>query len=256
MGQVVNDGSLVYKNADFDSPVITRLRRGGQYLISTQVFGPFYKIKVKDGLFGYIADTDIRPVLSAEEKQKLEEEARARLEAQKEARRKSVEEERYRGFTLAQINYREATMGFRPTDSMTFYGLKFSGPDLAAEGSYTDANLLFHFGAPKYYQEATSRAADGYAMILNFLYQIPSPQGKNTMLVYGFGPMVKYSKWSVALPNGTGEDPFELTDIAVGAVFNLGITHRFDHFALRGEFQFYWEDMQYTGLALAVQLPF
>jgi hypothetical protein len=263
-GRVVTDNALVYKAADFDAPVVAELAVGEIFTISTQIFnGAFYKVKVKDGVYGYISDVDIKPVspLKKETKAKEKEEfpsqeARKRNEPPKKKKQKGFEWEHYRGLQVAQIGFREDTMGDRRTDSMLFYGVKVSGQDVLAEGSYVDGNLLFHFGAPKYYADATGKSANGFGMIADLLWQIANPQGKDTLVIWGFGPMLKYTKWDVALDVGGREEAYELTDITLGAAFNLGIAQRFESFALRGEIQYYWEKMQYFGFSLSIQLPF
>ena len=62
MAKVINDGALVYKAADFDAPVLGHLRAGGTYQISVKTIGAFYQIKVRDNLFGYVSDVDVKPI--------------------------------------------------------------------------------------------------------------------------------------------------------------------------------------------------
>jgi hypothetical protein len=260
-GKVITAGALVYKTASFDGKVLGKLSAGKTFPISSKTVGPFYKLKVKEGVYGYIADTDIRPILTAKEIQAKKkaglEKAQARQEKKKEQKKKKAFEfQKYRGLSLSNVNFREETMGLRPTETMLFYGAKFSGPDVLVQGGYVDANLLFHFGAPKYYSDATGKSADGFALLMDFLFQSAMPQGENTLLMLGFGPMFKYSKYSVALGVGGKEEAYDMIDMTVGVVLNAGLAQRFDSFALRGEIKYYWEKMQYTALGLSVQLPF
>lgn len=265
LGKIINGNALVYRSANFDSKVVTKLEPGKSYPISSKTVGPFYKIKVKDGVYGYIADTDVKLILSAKEqeakkKESAEKKAEKREERQKKAAenraKKPFEFQKYRGLSLTNVNFREETMGLRPTETLMFYGAKFSGPDVLFEGGYVDANILLHFGAPKYYSDATGKSADGMIMLLDFLFQSAIPGSEKSMTLIGFGPMLKYSKFSVALPVAGKEEAYELVDMSVGVVFNAAYAYKFDSFALRGEIKYYWEKMQYTALGLAVQFPF
>lgn len=265
MGKVTNAGALVYRNANFDSKIVTKLEAGKSYPISSKTVGPFYKIKVKDGVYGYVADTDVKLILSAKEqeakkKESAEKKAEKREERQKKAAenraKKPFEFQKYRGLSLTNVNFREETMGLRPTETLMFYGAKFSGPDVLVDGGYVDANVLLHFGAPKYYADATGKSADGLIMLLDFLFQSAIPGSEKSMTLIGFGPMLKYSKFSVALPVAGKEEAYELVDMSVGVAFNAAYAYKFDSFALRGEIKYYWEKMQYTALGLAVQFPF
>lgn len=253
--KVVNHGALVYKSPSFDSKVLARLPENKVFLISSKLFsGAFYKIKVRDGLLGYIADTDVSVGAKASRNSKKSEKNLDDSEPPK--REKAFEFQKFRGFEFARINYREDTMGLKPTQGMNFFGFKLSGPNVAMEGSYTDANFLFAFQAPGYYEQATGNAANGFVMIIDSVFETALPQGKNTLLYYGFGPFLKYSKLDVALTVNGKNEAYELVDMGLGAVFNLGLAQRIGSVAVRTELQYYWEKMQYMGLGISLQLPF
>ena len=57
---VTTDGAMVYRKGNFDSQVIGYLRSGQKVRVSSKIFGgAFYKVQFKQGVLGYIADTDI-----------------------------------------------------------------------------------------------------------------------------------------------------------------------------------------------------
>ena len=255
MGKVISDGAYVYKQADFDAEVLTQLPEGKTYPISSKVVGAFYKIKVAEGVYGFIADTDVKTTNAASEKKEKEKEKK-QAEKGKTKKHKPLEWEKFHGFQIAQIAYREDTMGIRPTENILFFGAKLSGPDVVMDGVYTDANFLFSYGAPKYYENATGNSASGYIVLLDFLFETASQESRDTLVYYGFGPMLKYSKIDAAVTKANQTQSYDMTDINIGAVFNLGICQRFESFALRGEAKYYWEKMQYLGFAFAFQLPF
>lgn len=242
---VINDGALIYQDADFDAPVITTLKLGGVYSISTGKKGPFYKIRVKVGSVGWIADTDVKLGVikitpEQVEKNPVEEKPRRPFFAT-----------RYRGPALEYLYYTEDTLGKERSESLLFYGMKFNGFDTIFDGEiYTDANVLFHFGAPDFYSEATGKSSEGFIVILNFLLQTVLPQGKSTLFFYGFGPTLKISHYSLDVPDGAETKNYIAEDINLGAVFNAGLAFRLGDVSLRTDARYYWEETQYYGLGL------
>ncbi len=256
---VVNDSAAVYKSPDFDAAVLTYLKEGKSYLVSTQVFGPFLKIKVSDQMVGYIADTDVNAAKdfkkTVEKKEKTAKTVVKRSEEEKETSSKSrpFQWTRFSGLQLSSIRFREQTMGLRPSENLTFYGLKMTGPDLLIEGQMiTEFNLQFHLDAPNYYETATGKSASGMLMLLDVMLLSQNPQGKNALLYFGFGPLIRYSKFDVSL----GSIPYSLQDIAFGAKFNLGIGLRISKLALRAETQLFWEKLIYSGIGVTAQIEF
>lgn len=248
---VVIDGALVYQDADFDAPVISTLKLGGVYSISTKKKGPFYKIRLKPGYTGWISDTDIKPgviKITAPEKAKPERE---------EKRKKPFFATRYRGPVLQYTNYMEDTLGKERTDGLLFYGAKFNGFNTMFTGEiYTDANILFFFGAPSFYQDYTKRSADGFIFIADFLLQTVMPQGKNMLFYYGFGPMFKYSHFNLDVPSGASNVSYSADDMSLGAVFDLGTAVRMGDWSLRGDVKYYWERTQYLAFGLSFSHDF
>lgn len=256
---VVNDSAAVYKSPDFDAPVLTYLKEGMSYLVSTQVFGPFLKIKVSEQMTGYIADTDVNTVKDSKKViEKKEKAAKVLVKHEEESREasrklKPFQWTRFSGLQLSSIRFREETMGLRPSENLTFYGLKMTGPDLLIEGEMvTEFNLQFHLDAPNYYETATGKPASGMLMLLDVMMLSQNPQGKNALLYFGFGPMIRYSKFDVSL----GNIPYSLQDIAFGAKFNLGIGLRVSKLALRAETQLFWEKLIYSGIGVTAQMEF
>lgn len=252
---VINDEALVYKDADFDAPVISHLRPGMVFDISKAKRGPFYKIRLQPGLLGWIADTDVRPnsplKKTPKEKDLLEEKKKEELLG------KDFLISRYRGGELEWINYTEQTMGKQRSAGMIFYGLKFSGIDTAVSGAvYADSNLMFHIGAPGYYTQATGEGASGFLAMGDLLLETAQPINPKMLYFYGLGPMVRYSRYSLALPSGTSSTSYTAEDLTLGVDFNLGLAVRWKAFALRGEAKYYWEKNRYYGLGLAVQYQF
>lgn len=265
-GKIVSDEAQIYEQADFDSVVIAILPGGGTYDISKGLTnGAFYKIRFTEpgqpAKLGYIADSDIRPLFKTNNpNQKSASNNPKKKSSSKEPRRKkSFENTRYIGPQYAMVDFQEETMGAKPHENLGFVGMKISGPNVLLEGLIPmDLNLLFYSGAPSYYQKATGNGASGFIFLGNILLQTYWPLGPNALTYFGFGPMMKYSKFDVELRNSTTgkNQPFSLEDISVGATFDAGIGLRAGPVALRVDYQYFWEKQAYGGFSAAVQWGF
>jgi len=252
---VVEDGALVYKDADFDSPVISHLREGMIFDISKTQRGPFYKIRLMPGLVGWVADTSVKPNSPLKKTPKEKDQAEERKKD--ELLSKNFLISRFRGGELEWINYAEQTMGKQRSAGMIFYGLKFSGIDTAVSGAvYADTNFMFHWGAPGYYNQATGEGASGFLAMADLMLETAQPINPRMLYFYGLGPMARYSRYSLALPAGTSSTSYTAEDLTLGVDFNLGLAVRWKAWALRTEAKYYWEKNRYYGLGLAVQYQF
>jgi hypothetical protein len=262
--KIVNNGAAVYKNADFDAPVLTYVNAGREFEISSKIFnGAFYRIKVSNKVIGYIADTDIKPLNLPKRKKETKNQPEEVAKAQEKSETKDRNSKRpytltrFIGLQYSYLNYREETMTLKPTAGLGFYGLKMSGPDIVVEGEMTtELNFLYHPGAPKYYELGTRKPAGGWIFIGNFLFSTVFPQSKDTMSFFGFGPQFKYSKFNVEMAVNGRDKNYSMDDMAFGAAFNLGVGVKLGSVSLRGEIQYFWEQMHYYGLATSLQLPF
>lgn len=270
---VINQGALVYKNADFDAPVLAELKAGQVYNISLKQKGPFYKIRLKPGVVGWIADNDIRPAKAGRLPLKAGTEGSSKKDGNSTKQEKPPEEKdsflekkrsksfyasRYRGPIFSYLTYRENTMGALRSENMSFYGFRVAGPDTMFTGDLrTDAEFLFHSGAPSYYEKKTGLAARGWIFITDFIFETASPQSKWHMLTYGFGPMFKYSHFDVSLLQNGKEISYSLEDMTLGAVFDVGLHFRlYDAYALRFNVKYYWEKTTYWGSSFTFGFPF
>ncbi|WP_413578331.1 SH3 domain-containing protein [Bdellovibrio sp. HCB290] len=251
-GTVVADEAQVYKDPDFDAPVMTVLKQGQVMAISKGKKGPFYKVRLKPGVTGWISDAEIRPGVI--DKQQLQEDSENPDEAEYSGN-KPFFASRYRGLSLNFIDYAEDTMGGRRNAQTSFLGLSFHGYNTLFSGDiYTETNILFHSGAPSYYKDYTGNEGSGYIVILNFLFQTVLPKGKDFLFFYGFGPMLKYSHFELRLPGVV--DPFSADDMTLGVLFNAGISYRIKRVSIRPDIKFYWEKESYFGYGITAGLDF
>lgn len=255
---IVNE-ALVYQNDDFDAPVIATVKRGGVYTISSGKKGPFHKIRVKPGTVGWIADTDVKIGVHKVNTPKQKKEMTPLFDPEKEndKKKKPFFASRFRGLTLDYIYYTEDTVGGTQSEFMMFVGAKFYGFNTLFDGEiYTESNILFSPSAPKYYEDVTGKSAGGFIFITDFLFQTPTPRGKDVITFYGFGPMLKYSHFNLEVPDGTRTLNYAADDMSIGAVINLGLAARFNRVAVRFDAKYYWEKTQYYGLGANVGLDF
>ena len=56
---VITDGSMVYKDPNFDAAVMVTLEMGKKIRISKGKRGTFYRVLVKPGVAGWISDVDV-----------------------------------------------------------------------------------------------------------------------------------------------------------------------------------------------------
>lgn len=268
---VTNANAAIYRSPDFSSAVLGRVKAGTQWQISSKPFGLFYQIKIRNGLTGYIAEGDLslankpspppkKPSDGAslgEKRPKETKEDKSYL-----LQKQPFKQTNFWGIVFGLLRYREETMGLKPTDNLTMIGVNMTGPDIVISGYPTEFNFLLSTAPPRYYAEATGESVDGFLLMTNFLLQYNYPSGRNTMSFFGFGPMFKYSRWSVigwapkASDGSIARANQNLDDMALGVIFNAGLTMRMSNFAIRMEFDYYWEKMQYYGLNLSGQFAF
>lgn len=264
-GRVIVDKAAVYKDSDFDSKVLGFTVKGRVFMMLPQTFGAFHRIEIRKGQYGYIPDTEIRPLVAPKAAAKKKADTKTAEKEKKDPPRKKLpfHEAGFRGLSASMINFRENTMGMRPTDTMLFYGFKMSGKDTVMEGSEGSINVDFAPSAPSYYEQATGYSASGFVLLVSGLIEHTAPQGKNTMTFWGFGPMFKYSKFNVSMdvpnakpPPAKVRDSFAMDNMHLGAAFNLGLAQKIGDFALRAEARYFWEDLQYLGFSVALQKEF
>ena len=258
---IVEDGAIVFEQDNFDSDPMAELRHGEVVEVSRQEFGRFnfHRVKLKDGRLGYIADNDFRvPGQKIDPKTKTKAEKLSREQKMKERRKHLpfVQQSHY-GFTYDYIGYRESTLGLSPTYQMGFYGVKVEGPGLLMEGDgVTEFNLNMSFMAPGYYQQATGNGASGFIVHMDTLLMYPTQQSKNVQTFFGLGPMLRYSHFQAGLTKNGIVSNYSLDDMTIGACFDLGLAFRLPSFALRVDWKYYWETMQYNGFGASLLIPF
>jgi hypothetical protein len=260
---IVAEQAYIFKQPNFDAEVITILTPGKTiYYISRGKWGPFHKIRLSPTQNGYVLDSDVRKIKDPKDKSKNKNDEdrsadEAKDKAKKKPRARSMMGMRGWGPVLQVTDFAESTMGSVFHETMPFYGLKFSGPNTFFEGAtYTDADLLIHWGAPGYYSDATTNSASGWIILADVFWEMTQLQSKNVITYFGFGPMFRYSHISSTLQVGAQGVDYSLDDMVLGAAINVGTAARMGKYALRFDGKYYWEKQKYWALGLAFQFEF
>lgn len=255
--------ATVFAKPDFDSEVLGVVSAGKVFPVSSVLFkGAFYRIQIKPGVIGYIPDSDVKPLWKKVDKKSdsaAKSESKNKRDKPDSPRRRPFVSTQYVGLNVSTIEHKENTMGDHRRDQLMFYGVKLSGPNLVVDGDFpTEINFLFHSGAPKYYEEITGRPAEGWILMMNFLWQNYFPQSRDSFLFFGFGPNFKYAKYTLGLTEtATSKNlSYSAEDMMLGAVFNFGISGRVGPAAVRAEYVYYWEKEMYGSFGFSLQKEF
>jgi|GEM_PF-5233733 len=152
--KIISPDVEIYANSDFDSEVISSVGAGETYFISDKTYGPFYRIKLKDGKIGYVVDYELDIEGKGRFKEKdldvlLYEDAMKLKPKNDSADISDIEEEEavfgrsYAGPTLQLISLRENVFGADQAESLAAVGYK-KVADIAW-------SVLGSFKVPEYY---------------------------------------------------------------------------------------------------------
>jgi hypothetical protein len=271
---ITAEEAFVYEKPDFDAQIIGAASKDQVYAVSQGKREAFHKIRLKPGVIGWISEVDFEVLTEAQAKafqQKKKGDSASSKNKQRDRKKKQdkldsksqiknkkpIHEAAYWGPLLHWANFTENTMGAKRSDPMYFLGARLSGPGtLFLDRTFTDASLALAWGAPKYYQRATGRSADGWLLLADYLYVIDFPQSAKQMSFFGWGPMFRYSHFNASLPpesSGARELAYSLDDMALGAVFSVGMAYKIGDRALRVDGKYHWEKQQYFGLGFSFQ---
>jgi hypothetical protein len=269
IAEIVGEFPYVYTHPDFDAPVIANLKPGAFYYVSKQKFPMgFHKIQISKAQTGFISSSEIK-IVSAQYVQQRKKGGAAPLDSleesvEKEQNKKAphgkpIAAARYHGLIVEAQNFTEDTMSKTRNEAITFFGYRVVGNNTIFSGEMsTDLSLLFHSGAPKYYQEITGYPASGMMFNGHFTFDTLIPLSHSVLASYGFGPMFRYSHFEVNLrnPYGLGADYYALDDLTLGALLRLGAGFKWRSFSMRADIKYYIEAKQYLGLNLSTLFEF
>lgn len=210
---VVVEGAMVYSSASFDAPVVSYLPANKKIEISSKNYGPFYRVKIKKGSYGFISDVDLQilgeasknkkgpksqPVAEAKTKQQNNDDGIERFET-----RRPIDEIKAMGLNLSMVGYTEKILGDEPLANVFMFGMKFTGPGLLLTPPM-DINVAMSMSPPDYYNDPAVNGAKpaGYLIYADTLLQFPFLSSENTMVYLGLGPFVTHLNAKVATASG------------------------------------------------------
>lgn len=276
IAEITGEFPYVYAGPDFDSPVIATIKPGTFYYVSKQKFVyDFHKIRLAKNQDGYISSSEIK-IVTAQYVQNRKKKGKAAADAASDASTDTGEDtkpakkekkkttkpiyiSRYQGLIVEQQNYIEDTMSSTRSDNILFFGYRLVGFNTLFSGEMsTDLAVLYHSGAPAYYEKITGRSTSGQILNVQFTFDTIIPLAHSFMASYGFGPMIKYSHFEVSLKNpaGIGNDAYVLDDMNFGVLFRLGAATRIGVIGLRADVKYYIESKQYVGINVSTLYEF
>ncbi|MCB0413466.1 MAG: hypothetical protein KDD50_03975 [Bdellovibrionales bacterium] len=253
-GIIAVEGAAIYKSPNFDSPILDYFDKGVKVLISVKVypgsagFGSFYKIKIGQRKYGYIADTEVAPTIKREGSRVYEN------PEVKDVNRMPIDMQRYIGLGIGYINYTEEFEGRRLSQFLPAYGLKISGPGTMGFGPPLDFEVLIAPAAPSYYSQFADQNSktSGFLLLGNVVLNLDLYVGEDSQVYYGLGIMSAFSKFDVPYQN----EVLDSQELRMGALFHLGTFFRFGSWGLRFEGKYYYEREKYLAGTLGIQTEY
>ncbi|MCB0363670.1 MAG: hypothetical protein KDD35_13165, partial [Bdellovibrionales bacterium] len=211
-------------------------------------FGAFYRINLPGDAYAFIADVDVAPELTSNNKshvgQSQEKNPAFRSPAEEAPQQLPIFFTRYLGASFGFANFSEKFSGKVLNSSEWMVGFRSSGPGSLVEGLPLDASLLFHSGAPTYYTDGmTNTSASGFFVIGEVYLPIPLMATDAFLISTGLGMMATYTRFSVQIK----ETLFDSQEVRAGVAGQLGLTTRIGRFALRLDARYFYEKEAYTG---------
>ena len=227
---VITDGAIVYKTANFDSAVMGYLRVGEIVRISNKTIGAFYRVKFEKRI-GYVSDVDVKVVESANSTSEDQinnakttdntANPSAETKAETPVNKSSVDTH------LAKLSYGGITASYflnrnyivDNTPQFFTYGLKFNfSSKMFSSSQFWDLTAHFTLTPPEGYQNNLTIFLD-----LQLLFLLDAIMGKNGFLFLGLGPTV--NRWSLRRPDANGLEGATQSKLNFGGVvsFQLGV---------------------------------
>ena len=268
--QAAEPGVEIYLKNDFDSEVLTLINPGVIYPISDKPLGAFYKIKLKDGRIGYVADTQLdivgegkfqpKPFVDDEEQDRI---AESKKSAEKNKNKKSKikaksddeqdedpegeEKLSFDSVVIQMINYHEDTMGDVQIGDLFAIGYR-KWPELYDYSSSLTWDISLALAAPSYYKNKTGHEASGLGLWSGFQIMNISPFGSQLTVNYGAGPFIKYTQFNTQ----TNTRSYSLQDMTVGVSLEAGLIFHFNPISFNLGLRYYWDKNPYGSIGLGL----
>lgn len=250
----VSDADL-YKSDNFESDIITNIKKGESFLVSKKNYNGFYKIKLKSGQIGFVPDHEIeingKPF---EAKSYFEEEQSVDVANKKNKNSKAddlmAEENQddeddafdinLHGITFQMINLHEETLGAVQVDDILAFGYKS-----LADTSY---EIFAAFKTPKYYTEKPFDSTQAVNLWGAYGINNSIPISSSTALRYSGSIMTHYSKIKISTPIKS----YDLQDLSVGFILEGAALLHFKKAAFELSLKYFFDRNNYAGFGLSL----
>ncbi len=252
-GKIMSPDVEVYSGPNFDTEVVDVVQEGQTYIVSDEVTGAFYKIKLKSGKIGFVPDYEV----DVEGKGRMEpkdfdeqmiidpEKTKANPKKNKtKVKKPEVDPEdefdkEYQGFTVQLINYHEDTMGSLQVDDLIAIGYKNIG-DLSWE-------VIGAFKTPKYYSNKVNGSAKGFNLWGDFGISNRMEMTPRTSLRYGAAFFAHYGQIRIENPTRN----YDLQDLTAGLLLEGGMLFKVDHSAIDLSIKYFFDRNSYGGFGIS-----
>lgn len=257
--QVIRLETEVFKNPNFEAPVIAFLNPGKVYKISTVKVEAFYKILIAPGQIGYVLDSDLDIEGQGRLKEKdflestnpLAQDEKDILpdfyESKEDTENSDLDKQSYHGLTVGLLNYREDVMGGEQIADMWTLGYKYVPyfSDYATSISW-DINIALE--PPSYYKKKLDATVQGQTV-----WGGPQIVGVNVwevnkLVKYGVGPFLKYYNYTIQSSAKT----YNMQGLNLGLSFEAGLVFLFKPLSFDITLRYNWEKDKYATLILGV----
>ncbi len=262
--KVRTDGAMVYAKPDFDSDVLTTLKEGDKVRVSSGTIGEkanFHKVRAGT-ILGWIAEIDVQiddaPKKREQRRGAGKRDGKKAKTAEKKPKKPFLDDsvpmffQKYVGPVVGVSDFNESISGVDAHESLLFYGLKITGPDILFNGPVLDVNVLLHYGVPSYYNSLSTTKPSGFIFTTDVLLLYPFFNRDKSIVALGLGPLLKFTSFNVT----SGGDLKSLTEFDAGVSLALSGAMKFNKIAVRLEAKYMLEKQSEKLVQLAIQQQF
>lgn len=257
---VTAEVAQVYDQPDLDAKAITVVKRGTKLPISKGTRGAyakFYRTRA-NGKVGWILTLDVKS--EAEAKKFFAQGKAARYKrgpfapepdeagGQRGRDREMFTFTRSVSLAIGMNEYKESINGVDYTANLLTYGLKLTGPDVLLTGPLMGVDIVFHYGAPSYYDSLSQVKPSGFIMWTDANLLLPIMARQDTLIGIGAGPILVISN----IQASQGGKDYGMWAINIGADIELSAGVRFDDFCVRLDGKYIFEKKIYRQVQLSV----
>lgn len=255
---VIIDGAMVYKRGDFGAPVLGYLRKGKKVKVSNKTYGAFYKVKLRQGVIGYISDVDVKV-----EGGKAIGSSRRKSRASKRSRKRPVIAGRKLGLGFATVNFADrfklsgSGEEVSRTSQAMLVSFKYTKPMDWFDGAMlSDFSAGMSVATPSLYENFSLEKPTGFIAVGDYSILIPvhSMTSSRSSLYWGAGIGFSYSNVNLTAVVNSTQTSIPVAELRMGGSLTAGYALRLgSSYLFKFEPKFYMEKETYYGLHFYLQ---